>query len=99
MTACACSPCPAATATCPSPCAGRAISDLIQERCERGRWKPMKEGTEFFYDDRMRMLTVPSGNRNMSIAVRWQGDFRSDPGALRTRALETHEGRDGILLR
>ena len=47
----------------------------ILERCERGRWKPMKDGTDFFYDERMRMLTVPSGNRNMSIAVRWQGDF------------------------
>ncbi len=47
---------------------------VISERCERGRWKPMKDGTEFYYDERMRMLTVPSGNRNMSIAVRWQGD-------------------------
>jgi hypothetical protein len=43
-------------------------------RCERGRWKPLKEGAEFYYDERLRMLTVPSGNRNMSIAVRWQGD-------------------------
>ncbi|MDQ3002171.1 MAG: cell surface protein SprA [Fibrobacterota bacterium] len=48
---------------------------VITERCETGRWKPMKEATDFYYDERMRMLTVPSGNRNMSIAVRWEGDF------------------------
>src|SRR5205807_2670858 len=38
----------------------------MSEVCETGRWKPMKEGADFFYDDQMRMLTVPGGNRNMS---------------------------------
>ena len=47
----------------------------IRERCEPGRWEPLTEGTDFYYDERMRMLTVSVGNRNMSIAVRWQGDF------------------------
>ncbi len=47
----------------------------INAVCERGRWKPLTSGTDYFYDEDMRMLTVPAGNRNMSIAVRWQGDF------------------------
>jgi hypothetical protein len=47
----------------------------IPTRCERGRWELLNEGTDFYYDERMRMLTVTSGNRNMSIAVRWQGDL------------------------
>ncbi|MDB5051586.1 MAG: hypothetical protein JWO30_4657 [Fibrobacteres bacterium] len=59
----------------------------MTERCERGRWKPMKDGTDFFYDERMRMLTVPSGNRNMSIAVRWQGDFLGSTTDLRNLIL------------
>jgi hypothetical protein len=50
-------------------------ANVIAERCESGRWQPMNDGTDFYYDERMRMLTVSSGNRNMSIAVRWQGDF------------------------
>ncbi|MDB5106633.1 MAG: hypothetical protein JWP91_4322 [Fibrobacteres bacterium] len=60
---------------------------IIPERCETGFWRPMKEGTEFFYDERMRMLTVPSGNRNMSIAVRWQGDFTNSATDLRKLVL------------
>ena len=54
----------------------------INERCEPGRWKRLTSGTDFFYDDRMRMLTVPGGNRNMSIAVRWTGDFIASPTDL-----------------
>ncbi len=47
----------------------------IEDVCESGRWKTLKEGTDFYYDEDMRMLTVMNGNRNMSIGVRWQGDF------------------------
>jgi hypothetical protein len=46
----------------------------IRERCELGRWKPLKDGTDYFYDERMRMLTVPSGTRNTSLAVRYTND-------------------------
>ncbi|HLP43151.1 MAG TPA: cell surface protein SprA, partial [Fibrobacteria bacterium] len=41
--------------------------------CEAGRWKPFTDA-EYYYDERLRMLTVPGGHRNLSLAVRWQGD-------------------------
>jgi cell surface protein SprA len=47
----------------------------ILERCETGRWKLLKDGTDYFYDERLRMLSVPGSGRNTSLAVRWQGDF------------------------
>ncbi|MEO7424945.1 MAG: cell surface protein SprA, partial [Fibrobacteria bacterium] len=58
----------------------------ILERCERGRWMQMKT-SDYYYDERMRMLTVPSGNRNMSIAVRWTGDVIKPASDDRRRIL------------
>lgn len=47
----------------------------LDDVCESGRWKALTAGTDFQYDEDMRMLSVPGGHRNMSIAVRWQGDY------------------------
>ncbi len=41
--------------------------------CVIGRWKPLTS-TEFSYDEELRMLTVPGGHRDITLAVRWQGD-------------------------
>src|SRR5690606_29084609 len=42
--------------------------------CETGRWRELP-AQEFHYDEELRMLTVPGGNRNVSLAVRWAGDW------------------------
>jgi hypothetical protein len=59
------------TATaCPYDIQGNRLDPL----CETGRWKSLKEGADYYYDEQLRMLTVPGGHRNMSVAVRWLGD-------------------------
>ena len=60
---------------------------IMITRCERGRWEQLVEGPDYYYDERMRMLTVSSGNRNMSIAVRWQDDFIGDNSNIKDRIL------------
>lgn len=60
------------------------------ELCESGRWKPLRDGVDFHYDERLRMLTVPGGHRNQSLAVRWQGDWiprTNGPADSRNRIL------------
>lgn len=41
--------------------------------CVTGRWVAL-EPTEYTYNEDLRMLTVPGGNRDMTLAARWQGD-------------------------
>ena len=55
--------------------------------CDAGRWKPLKEGTDFIYDENLRMVTVPAGNRYVTLAARWQNDF-----------ITTNRGRGKILI-
>jgi len=68
-------------------CPYNRLGGPIKERCEIGRWKPLKEGVDFFYDERMRMLTVPGGTRNTSLAVRWNQDFIAGATDLRNLIL------------
>ncbi len=52
------------------------------EVCEYGRWKQLKENTDYFYDENLRMLTVPSGSADMTLGLRWQRDFIDPSGVL-----------------
>jgi hypothetical protein len=41
--------------------------------CVTGRWV-LLEASEFTYDEEMRMLTVPGGHRDITLAARWEND-------------------------
>lgn len=41
--------------------------------CVIGRWVAL-ESDEYSYDEELRLLSVPGGHRDMTLAVRWQGD-------------------------
>jgi Motility related/secretion protein len=45
------------------------------ELCEKGRWKPLKIGVDFFWDPTLRMVTVPFGSSDMTLAANWDRDF------------------------
>jgi hypothetical protein len=57
--------------------------------CMTGRWKTLIEGTDFTYDRNLRLLSVPSGHRDITLAVRWQGDpIQVAKGETRLQGLE-----------
>ena len=64
------------------------ISGVRTDICETGRWKPLKEGTDFTYDENLRMVTVPSGNRYVTLAARWENDFVSRDSATSRKKYE-----------
>ncbi len=56
-------------------CAYDASGNKDKNLCVTGRWVSLPvEGTDFIYNDNLRMLTVPSGYSEITLAVRWQGD-------------------------
>ncbi len=47
---------------------------IIDNVMEEGRWQELKAGTDFIYNQTLRLLTVFSGHQSMAIAARWEGD-------------------------
>lgn len=54
-------------------CAYANTSPPTPTVCVIGRWKQL-ETAEYTYDEELRMLTVPGGNRDITLSVRWNGD-------------------------
>lgn len=54
-------------------CAYTNTSPPSKTVCVTGRWRALEEN-EYTYDEELRLLTVSGGHREMTLAVRWQGD-------------------------